>query len=67
MANIQNEFGVDPLKLEPGRIKVERKDMPENCFPNNELLETLFNIRNTEVEPDIITNMDALIDKVCVG
>ena len=41
--------------------------MPENRFPNNELLETLFNIRNTEVEPDIVTNMDALIGTVCVG
>ena len=67
VANIQNEFGLDPLKCESGKIKVQRRDIPENCFPNIELLETLFNIRSTEVEPDIVTNIDALIDTVCVG
>ena len=66
VANIWEEFKVNPLKCEPWDIIVPKIDIPDNCFPNIELLESLFNIRDTELEPDIVSNMNTLIDSVCV-
>ena len=67
VANIQEEFRVDPLKCDPGNIIVQKRAIPENSFLNIELLETLLNIRDAEQEPDIVSNMNTLIDTVCVS
>ena len=52
VANIQEEFRVDPLKCDPGNIIVQIRAIPENSFLDIELLETLLNIRDAEQEPD---------------
>ena len=63
---MQDEFGVDPLKCEPGEIKVSKRDIPDNGTLNLELLETLMSTRAAECEPDIVSNLTDLIDMICV-
>ena len=67
VANIQNEFGVDPLKCNPWNIKTAKREIPDDGLLNIELLETPINIRAVEFEPDIVSDMDSLIDTVCVS
>ena len=66
VANMQDEFGLNPLKCSAQNIFVAKRDIPENGNLNLELLETLLSIRAAECEPDIVSNLDFLIDMVCV-
>ena len=65
MANIREEFGLDPLKCSPGSIRIRQRDMPENGQENLELLERLFSIRAAEVEPDVVNELNILINDIC--
>ena len=66
VANMQEEFGLNPLKCAAGNIFVAKRDLPDNGHLNLELLENLLSIRASECEPDIVSNLDYLIDMVCV-
>ena len=65
VANMQNEFQVDPLNCLPWDIKVSKRDIPENYEQNLELLDNLLSTRATEYEPDIVSNLTMLIDMIC--
>ena len=65
VANIREEFGLDPLKCSPGSIRIRQRDMPENGQENLELLERLFSIRAAEVEPDVVNELNILINDIC--
>ena len=66
VANMREEFGLNPLRCSPGSIRVKERDMPENGPETLELLERLFSIRAAEVEPDFVDEINALIDDICV-
>ena len=65
VANIREEFGLDPLKCSPGSIRIRQRDMPVNGQENLELLERLFSIRAAEVEPDVVNELNILINDIC--
>ena len=65
VANMQNEFQVDPLKCSSGDINVSKREIPDNCKQNIELLENLMSTRAAECEPDIVSNLTMLIDMIC--
>ena len=67
VANIQEEFGVNPLDRfsSPGSISVRLRELPDNGQETLELLERLLQSRSTETEPDIVSELNQLIDNIC--
>ena len=66
VANIKQEFKISPLNCNPKSLTVKKSELPEQGKENIELLETLLTIRAAEIEPDILTELDGLINNVCV-
>ena len=69
MANLQEEFRVYPLvkTCSPTSLTVSPREMPENGPEIIELLERLFSIKAAETEPDVIAEINQLIDDTCNG
>ena len=44
---------------------VKKKDIPENCDEDLELLEHLLQQQLVETEPDIVAELQTLIDNIC--
>ena len=65
VANIKEEFSVDPLKCKPMDISVMKRNIPENGEQNMELIERLLNIRADEIEPDVVDEINELISNIC--
>ena len=65
VANIREEFKMDPLKCKPWALNVKKKEVSEQGDENIQLLETLLSIRAVELEPDILTELNGLIDIIC--
>ena len=65
VANIRQEFSVDPLKCAQGRIKVDTREIPEGGEENLELLDRLLSIRAVETEPCIVDELNILITDIC--
>ena len=67
VANIRQEFGVNPLYrfCSPGSISVRQRELPDNGQETLDLLERLFQIRSIETEPEIVSEINQLIDDVC--
>ena len=42
-----------------------KREIPENGDQNMELLESLLTSRAAEIEPDVLDELDELIDNVC--
>ena len=55
----------DPLMCGPGANTVARRDIPEGGEENMGVLETLLEQRNGEIDPDIIAELDTLIENIC--
>ena len=66
VANIRREFNVNPLKCKPWTVTVKKREVPEQGHANLELLQNLLEIRAAELEPDILAELNGLIDHVCV-
>ena len=66
VANIREEFQVDPLLCGPGVIVVPKREMPDNGAENIELLMRLFEQRNNETDPDIVLNLNSVIVDICI-
>ena len=64
VANIREEFRVDPLKCFQGAIKVEPREIPEGGEETLELLYRLLSIRANKVEPDILDELTDLNNDV---
>ena len=65
VANIREEFMLDPFKCELKDIIVNKREIPEGGNENLELLERLFESRATEMEPDLVSELNVLIDNIC--
>ena len=46
-------------------VNQKKKEIPEGGDENLELLERLFEARVTEIEPDLVSELNILIDNVC--
>ena len=64
-ANIREEFKINPLQCKPGALNVLKREIPEQMEDNLELLDSLLKIRAEELEPDIVTKLNGLINTVC--
>ena len=64
VANIRDEFRVDPMKCFQGAIKVVPREIPAGGEETLELLDRLLSIRANEVEPDIVDELTDLINDV---
>ena len=69
VANLQEEFGINPLNksCSPTSLTVSQREMPENGPEIIELLERLFWMRASETEPDVLAEINQLIDDTCNG
>ena len=65
ITNIRQEFGLDPLLNGPSMFTVKSKDIPENGNEILELLETLLQQQLQETEPDIVTELQTIINSFC--
>ena len=65
MANIEEEFKVNPLKCKSEDIVVMKREIPEYGAENMELIERLLTIRASEKEPNLVSELNELIDNVC--
>ena len=65
MTNIQQEFCLDPLLHAPSMFTVKRKDIPETGNETLELLENLLQQQLQETEPDIVTELQTVINNLC--
>ena len=65
VANIREEFNVDPIKCSPKDIAVKKREIPEGGNDNIELLQRLFEAKAAEMEPDIVSELQILIDNIC--
>ena len=63
--NIRQEFGKDPLMYGPTQFSTMKREIPENGEENMELLGDLFQQREEEMDPDIVSELDILINNVC--
>ena len=66
VANIREEFKMDPLKCSPWKINTAKREVPINGHENIDLLMRLFEIRTEELEPDVLLEINELIENVCV-
>ena len=57
---------MDPLKCCPWKINTAKREVPINGQENIDLLMRLFEIRTAEVEPDVLLELNELIENVCV-
>ena len=64
VANIRNDFA-DPLTCGSEKICIKRQDIPEGGYQQIDLLARLLVLRNEEMDPDILPEIDILIDNVC--
>ena len=62
----RGEFNVNPLKCKPWTVTVKKREVPEQGHANLELLQNLLEIRAAELEPDILAEVNGLIDNVCI-
>ena len=67
MANIRDEFLLEPIKCKPQDIIVKKRELPADGKENIELLMRLFESRAAEMEPDIVSELNELIDNVCIN
>ena len=69
MANFQEEFSVYPLAKTCSltSLSVSPREMPENGQEIIELLERLFSIKASDTEPDVIAEINQLIEDTCNG
>ena len=65
MANIRQEFGLDPLLHGPSLFTVKNKEIPENGNETLELIDNLLHQQLQETEPDIATELQAVINNLC--
>ena len=65
VANIREEFSVDPFNCSPNDITILKRDIPEYGEENLELLVRLFETKDAEMEPDIVSELSTLIDNIC--
>ena len=65
VANIEEEFKINPIKCKSEDIRVTKREIPEYGAENMELLERLFNSRAAEIEPNLISELNELIDNIC--
>ena len=65
VANIHQEFGLDPLVHGPTMFTVKKRDIPENKEEDLELLENLLQQQLVETEPDIVSELQTVIDNIC--
>ena len=63
--NIRNEFERDPLLYGSTQFSTKKKDIPENCEENIVLLSNLLQQREEEMDPDIVLELDIVINNVC--
>ena len=65
VANIREEFKINPLQCKPAALNVLKREIPEQMEDNIELLNSLLKIQAEEIEPDIITELNGLINAIC--
>ena len=65
--NIRQEFGQDPLLYGPTQFSTNKREIPENGEENIDLLADLLQQRQEEMDPDILPELDILIDNICTA
>ena len=65
VANMRKEFSVDPIKCTPQDIILKKRDILEGGMENLDLLTRLFDTKAAEIEPDIVSELEVLIDNIC--
>ena len=65
VAKIRQEFGRDPLLYGPTLFFVKKKDISENDKENIDLLKELFQQKQDELDPDMVLELEGLIDNIC--
>ena len=65
--NIRHEFGCDPLHNGPTNFSTKKTDVPQNCEENLVLLSDLLHQREEEMDPDIVSELDILINNICIS
>ena len=65
IANIRDEFDLDPLSVHKKQFHVKKVDIPEGGDENIELLDYLLYLRNNETEEEIVCELNELIANVC--
>ena len=65
VANIRQEFGLNPLLYGPTLFSVKKKDITEIDQNNMDLLGELLQQKHDEIDPDTILELDGLINNIC--
>ena len=65
MTNIRQEFGLDPLQNVPSMFIVKCKDIPGTGNETLELLDNLLQQQLQETDPDIVTELQTVINNLC--
>ena len=65
--NIKQEFNMDPLTTPRDKFIVNKSAIPVGGEENLVLLTDLIMAKQTEVEDDIVNELDGLIKITCVG
>ena len=65
VANIRHEFGLDPLLHGSTLFTVKRKQIPENHEEDLKLLADLLAQQLVEPEPNIVSELQTVIDNIC--
>ena len=65
VANLKEEFKVDPFNCSPEDISVMKREIPEYGNENMELLVRLFESKDAEMDPDVVSELTTLIDNIC--
>ena len=66
VANIWKEFKMNPLQCSPVNFSIPKREVPENGHEIMDLLKRLFETRSSETEPEIVSELEELIDNVCM-
>ena len=65
VANIRQEFGLNPLLYGPTLFSVKKKDITEIDQNNMDLLGELLQQKHDEIDPDTILELEGLINNIC--
>ena len=65
MSNIRNEFRLDPFTYGPSMFSIKKQDVPENRKEDMDLLENLLQQQLSETEPDIVEELQTVINGIC--
>ena len=65
LAKIRQEFGLDPLLHQPTLFFVKKKDISENDVENMDLLKDLFQQKQDELDPRVVSELEGLINDIC--